>query len=43
VKKKRRFGFLFAIDDDIDDQNWLRRNEELWVHTLANSKLVLPP
>jgi hypothetical protein len=20
VKKKRRFGFLFAIDDDIDDQ-----------------------
>jgi hypothetical protein len=21
VKKKRRFGFLFAIDDDIDDQN----------------------
>ena len=32
VMKKRRFGFLFATRIDIDDQNWLRRTEELRVY-----------
>jgi hypothetical protein len=43
VKNERRLGFLFATRYDIDDQNWLRRTEELWVHVLTNNKLFLPP
>jgi hypothetical protein len=36
MKKKCHLGFLFATRDDIDDQNWLRRTEELWVYVLTN-------
>ena len=43
VKKERCLVFLLTTRDDIGDQNWLRRTEELWVHVLTNNKLFLPP